>query len=89
MMTVLTPLKEGMEPPSVELLADDAEKTACVVRFGDCEDRITFWAPRCNVPDPQPMVLKSGMRMKIVRAAPGTPQTVFTIPTLPGPYTVE
>ena len=88
-MTVLTPLEKDIMPPDVELVADNAEQTACVVRFGECEDRITFWARRDNIETDNLARLKTGMRVKVVRNRPGTDAMIFTVPTLPGPYVVE
>ena len=88
-LSVLTPIQDGIRPPEVELLADSERQTACVVRFGECEDRIVFWARRDNIETDRPGRLKTGMRVKVVRGAAGKAETVFTIPTLAGSYVIE
>ena len=86
MLFVLPPLKEGMSPPRVHLLSDDAKETACLIEFEGCLDRVTFKAPRFHIVDSNsPFRIKTGMRMKWIRKA-GDEKTVFTVPTLPGSY---
>ena len=87
-LTVLTPLKAGMSPPTVQLLADDAERTACRVNFGGHDDYLTFRAPRPDMECEGEITRKTGMRMKAVRRFSGR-QTVFTVPTLPGEHVLE
>jgi hypothetical protein len=89
MLFVLTPLKEGISPPRVNLLSDDETETACLIEFEGCRDQVTFRAPRFHIVDSKsPYRIKTGMRMKWIRKA-GDKKTVFTVPTLPGPYVKE
>ena len=88
-LAVLIPLRDGIQPPVIDLIADNKERTSCTVRFGDFEDRITFWAPRNYIYDTGPITVKTGMRMKVVRTAGGKEKKVFTIPTMPGGYVTE
>ena len=89
MLAVLIPLKKGVEAPSVELVEDSREKTACIVRFGKHTDHITFWAPRPYIEIQGPVILKTGIRMKVIRQNPDEEDRLFTIPTLPGNYVTE
>jgi hypothetical protein len=78
-LTVLTPLRPGMEAPRVELLEDSPERTSCRVRFGAHEDRITFFAPRPEVQAAG--ALKTGRRMLIERNRPGREARRFSVPS--------
>jgi hypothetical protein len=86
-LTVLTPLKDGMAPPGVELLQDTPERTSCSVRFGSIEDQITFWAPRPEIMENG--MLKTGIRLKVVRRREGKETRTFTVPALSSPYIVQ
>ena len=86
-LTVLTPLRNGMQPPEVKLLADEPERTACSVRFGDFEDQITFWAPRPEIMEEG--VLKTGTRLKAERRRGGNESRIFTVPAPSGSYVVR
>lgn len=88
LLTVLTPLTAGMCPPTVQLVADDARRTACRVRFGDHEDHVTWWAPRPDLASEGAITHKTGMRLKAVRRGIEQ-QTVFSVPTLPGQHVIE
>ncbi|MAE64104.1 MAG: hypothetical protein CMJ18_07490 [Phycisphaeraceae bacterium] len=87
-LTVLTPLKDGVRPPAIQLLADDAQRTACRVCFDDHEDHVTFRAPRPDIECEGKITRKTGMRMKAVRGS-GARRTEFTVPTLPGKHVVD
>ena len=89
MLMVLTPLKPGLAAPEVERVTDTPEHTACIVRFGDHEDHITFVGPRDYIESDHPRRPGTGMRLKVERQAGGACRKRFTIPTLPGPHIVE
>ena len=86
-VAVLTPLKEGIQKPKVSLVRETNDTQTLAVQFGDCEDRITFWAPRPEIMEGK--VLKTGMRMKLIRSVAGQQANVFMVPPLPGAYVVE
>ena len=59
------------------------------LHFDGCQDRVTFKAPGFHIVDQQsPYRIKTGMRMKWIRES-ADQNTVFTVPTLPGPYVKE
>jgi hypothetical protein len=90
-LTVLTPFKDGIATPKVELLQDDRSATACRVRFGDHEDTFTFKPHGRYIElegkDPQSPGYRQ--RFALVRKKDGQVTGQMEIPPLAGPYVVR
>ena len=89
MLTVLTPFKDGIATPKIQLLEDTEQRTACSVVFDDHEDRITFLAPRPAIETDDSPRLKSGLRLRMTRVQRQQQYAQFLIPPNPGPYVLE
>ena len=89
MLTVLTPFTDRIEMPTIQLLEDTEQRTACSVVFDGHEDRITFLAPRPAIETDESHRLKSGLRLRMTRRQRQQQYAQFLIPPNPGPYIVD
>ncbi len=89
-LTVLTPFKDGLATPRIELLQDDPGVTSCRVRFADHEDEFTFQPHERYIELPGKDAQSTGYRRRfaLTRTANGRTIAQMSVPSRPGPYIV-